>query len=141
MSKKITNLAVVANQPENPDENHKITRDEIALRVRSIRQELEKVKAEFEGGIFDAMTTGEPPRSLSCWEIREPDQLANYLNPVLKAQHDRGVDVHYEAIIAGYQIGMLAGVIFGDCPASTIDRFERGLVFATAAKGTKTETE
>ena len=105
------------------------------------------MKAQFDGAVFDTMTNDGSPRSLYGAEIREPDELVRYLNPTVEGKWKRFyeeeikskvaddfMDAFYEAIETGLQIGMLAGAIFADAPASTVDRFERGLAHATAAR-------
>jgi hypothetical protein len=164
MKKKTAKLTVVENQQsaadvkeektkeeDEADELSKLSRAEIRSRVHSIRQELEYMQAHFDGAIFDAMTNDGPPHSLYTDKaIREHYQLTDYLNPMLRAQYDRVMDrvgenplltLHSDIIQTAYQIGMLAGAIFADCPAAIIDRFERGLAFATGARSWQVKKE
>jgi hypothetical protein len=73
----------------------------------------------------------------------------NYLNPTVKGQYDRLQDapespseadllrLYYESIKTAFQIGMSPAPSFADCPKETLDHFERGLAFATVARGVK----
>jgi hypothetical protein len=78
MSQKKANLSVVQNQRSvdesktNPEEQRKkaeepfrLTRSEIAARVRIIRQQVETNKACYDGVIFETLTTHFGSKSLT----------------------------------------------------------------------------
>jgi hypothetical protein len=126
----------------------KITRQEIAERVRDIRRHFEALRERTAGAIFDVAVPG-MPRSLdniSDADERElhdmvaslnPEvtQLFDYLSELLEGKAgDKLFDCHYHSIELAFQIGMFAGIIFAcDSPAE-IDRAEKGLVVASAAR-------
>jgi len=127
-------------------ETLKLTRDEIATRVGQLRKELEAAKQRYDGALFDNFTDGIPP-SLDHVDVnREPHGAVYHLSPLLEAwvkqlQHgevksclsDDVFELFFFSTQTAYEFGMLAGVIYADCPTATIDRFERGLVTALAA--------
>jgi hypothetical protein len=131
------------------EESWKLTRSELTNRVRQIRRELEAAKERYDGALLDNFTDG-IPRSLDIGVNREPHAAVAYLCPSIEGRFDRlhrlqhnaivqklsddVGDLHYWSTEVAFQIGMLAGVIYADCPAATIDRFERGLVVAIAAR-------
>ena len=132
---------------EAENEQWKLTKAEIAKRVKDIRRELEAAKARYEGALLDNYTDG-IPRSLDIVDVnKEPYGAVDYLCPSLKGRLDRLQNETYEACLSddvgelyfwsteiAFQIGMLAGAIYADCPKETVDRFERGLAFALAAR-------
>ena len=127
-------------------ESRKLTRDEIAKRVREIRKELEAAKERYEGALFDNYTGG-IPRSLDVVDVnREPYGAVQYISPWTEGclerlqngiVNDNDPDDVFEFFFfrteTAFQLGMLAGAIYADCPTTTIDRFERGLVTALSA--------
>jgi len=94
--------------------------------------------------MFDILTEGATPRSMDTeTAIREPYQLVNLLCPALEECFRRvGEDCNDNAVgylqftgmEVGFQIGLLAGLIFADADAQEIDRAVRGLVHASVAR-------
>ena len=131
---------------EAEEESWKLSRDEIASRVRQLRRELEAAKERYDGALLDNFTDG-IPRSLDHVNVnREPFGTVYLFSPKLEAMVDRlqknepisclsddVFELFFWGTDTAYQIGMLAGAIYADCPAATIDRFERGLVVSLAA--------
>jgi len=128
------------------EEKLKLTRHEIARRVRQLRKELEAAKQRYDGALFDNFTDGSPP-SLDIVNVnREPYGAVYHLSPLLEArveqlQHgelksslsDDIFELFFFSTTTAYEFGMLAGAIYADCPTATIDRFERGLMTALGA--------
>jgi hypothetical protein len=122
------------------------SREEIANCVRELRKELEAAKARYDGALFDNYTDG-IPRSLDYMDInRAPFGAVYFISPKLKAMveglqknkpirclSDDVFELFFWGTDTAYQIGMLAGAIYADCPTATIDRFERGLIVSLAA--------
>ena len=128
------------------EESWKLTRTEIAERVHVIRCELEAAKIRYDGALFDNYTDG-IPLSLDIVGVnKEPYGAVSYVAPSIKGRFDRLQDagtknvsddvgeLYFWGTEVAFSIGMLAGAIYADCPTATIDRFERGLAFAIAAR-------
>ena len=127
-------------------EKLKLTRDEIAMRVSQLRKELEAAKQRYDAALFDNFTDGIPPSLDHVGVNREPYGAVYHLSPLLEAwveqlQHgevksclsDDVFELFFFSTTTAYEFGMLAGAIYADCPTTTIDRFERGLVTALTA--------
>ena len=124
----------------------KLSRTEIAARVRVLRKELEAAKQRYDGALFDNFTNG-IPQSLDIMNVnREPHGAVYYLSPFLErmvkdlqeGKHfsclsNDVFELYYWSTQTAVAFGMLAGAIYADCPTATIDRFERGLVTSLAA--------
>jgi hypothetical protein len=128
------------------EESLKLSRDAIASRVRQLRKELETAKRRYDGALFDSFSDGIPASLDVADDNRQPHGAVYYVSPLLEAtveqlQHgnvrsclsDDVFELFFFSTQTAYAIGMLAGVIYADCPTSTIDRFERGLATALAA--------
>jgi hypothetical protein len=128
------------------EEKLKLTRDEIATRLRRLRKELEAAKQRYDGALFDNFTDGIPPSLDHVGVNREPFGAVYHLSPLLEAWveqlqngkvksclSDDVFELFFFSTQTAYEIGMLAGAIYMDSPTATIDRFERGLVTALAA--------
>ncbi len=153
MPRKNTNLKLVTEEErakvvrKKEEESWKLTRIELTNRVRQIRRELEAAKERYDGALLDNFTD-DMPRSLDVAGVnREPHAAVAYLCPSIEGRFERlqhnvigqhlsddAGDLHYWSTEVAFQIGMLAGAIYADCPATTIDRFERGLIVAIAAR-------
>jgi hypothetical protein len=128
---------------QTDQDSWKVSRAEIAKRVRVIRRELEAAKARYDGALMDNYCDG-IPASLDIMDVNKaPYGAVDYLFPWLKGRFGRltngiavsdlrtdAADLYFWSTEAAFQIGMLAGAIYSDCPKATIDRFERALVFA-----------
>jgi hypothetical protein len=79
-------------------------------------------------------------------ELGQPFAIMDHQREVLRLAFDNSGRLPWDTIlyscikksgkttVNGAQIGMLAGAIFADSPKETLDRVERGLAFATAAR-------
>jgi len=134
-------------QPEVAAKNYKITRSEIAGRVRNIRQQFEMIRDAYQGTLFDIACEGVgPPQSLYFGNIKLPDELTRLLNPevdtlyqeFMNAPEHLGWDdthrLYSYATETAFQIGVFFGVIMTDDSPAAIDKAEKGLAYATAAK-------
>ncbi len=143
---KVSILAVKEPEPAPKKDLNEwlLSPKEIAKRVATIREDLEAARDRYRGTMFDILTEGAEPRSLNTeTEIREPWGLVNFLCPALEECYKRAIDgdtedslsnLEYVGTEVGFQIGMLAGLIFADCDPREIDRAECGLIHASAAR-------
>jgi hypothetical protein len=150
-AKKESDKAAEKEERWAEEQKWKLSAEEITKRVRVIRRELEAARARYEGTMFDILTEGSEPRSMSTDEgIREPYELANFLRPALEGYYERSrgpvsdedsvAFLQYEGIEAGFQIGILAGFIFAGADVREIDRAERGLIHASMARERRVKT-
>lgn len=126
----------------------RITREEAARRVAALRTELESYRAQIEALPFDIPVDDMPdcldetPRK---WLVDLVEDLAPVVEGLFKrcdtvAEQCGAYEViDYNAELfslkmrtaeTGYCVGVLAGVMFSGASKETIDRFERGLLFA-----------
>ena len=136
------------NRPWNQmEETSKMTSDEARNKVALIREHLEAYKIAFEGMPFNLGGIDNLPCSMNVVpnlleidlvEILSP-RVRNYFKMIDKFCEDHGTHRHIDfqsklfdfkmaATQTGFEIGVLAGVIFADCSEKIVDRFERGLV-------------
>ncbi len=131
------------------EEKWRITPREICQRVRVLRDELESYRAQLEGAPFDIPCGDyETPRSLEH-ERKYTVTLVEEFNPIVgkllemidsyAKEHGTHEFLDFQSKLftlksqsaeTGFQIGVLAGVIFAGCPKEVVDRFERGLMFS-----------
>ena len=141
-----------SNRWNEAEERLKITRQEAGRRVSALRKELESYQAQIESLPF-CIASGNmgPPLALDCTDRKYTLQLVEELNPLVNGYVDmidtynqeHGTDDGFDfqskllalethAAETGFEIGVLAGVIFSGASKHTIDRFERGLAFVLA---------
>ena len=122
---------------------------EITKRVRALRAELEFYREQIEGVPFD-IACGDfcSPTSLE-YERQYTVALVEDFNPLVKGYFemidnfakDHGChelldfnsklfSLKLHSAETGFQIGLLAGVIFAGCSKEQVDKFERGLAFS-----------
>ena len=159
MVKKISQLSVVDSDTaekarleaekarlEKEVEDTKLTRDEIRERVRTIRDELQATKQQYDAAVFDVVGI-EMPRSLDrARNRRDPYLMVEDLNPLMDLYYRRCEAVLDDALESefgnlkwvgqetAFQIGIFAGFIFSGASEAEIDRLEKALVLATAAR-------
>ena len=164
--KKKTNLKVVERQETEAEkqarikrqqeedapwdkayEGWKITPQEAANRVRSLRAELEYHCRQVEAMNF-GITCDDMPYCLDWTKRKYTYELVDALNPFVDGilemideyakQHgchefldfqSHLFDMKSQAAETAFRIGVLAGVIFAGRPKDEVDRFERGLAF------------
>ena len=122
------------------------TPEQIAAVVKDIRHELEQARQRYDGAMFDAVADA-IPRSMDVGDKKEIYQLVEALNPCLEGFHirvekalghcletdDLG-NMHWQGHEYAFQLGMFAGFIFAGASDKELDRLERALVHATAAR-------
>jgi hypothetical protein len=154
-----TNLKIVQTDKENlgqrwekAEEEWKITSQEARHRVHVVRDELESYRDQIEALPFDILVDDTP----YCLDIKRKDaveiieeftpfvrgifeKIDDFVKELLPREH-QSLDfnaklfmLERQAIESGFQVGVLAGVIFAGCPKEQIDKFERGLAFAIAS--------
>lgn len=147
-----TNLKLVQQQGEETkrrkqeEEGWRLTRAEVAARVREIRSHLEDVSDRLAGLHFDILNSDEPP-SIDYVDEPMPCELAERLNPCLTGYYDRVYnrlpdegcrddvgELKLSMAETAFAIGVLAGAIFHGASGREIDRLERGLVHATVSR-------
>jgi hypothetical protein len=125
----------------------RITPQEAANRVRSLRAELEYHCSQVEAMNF-GITCDEIPYCLDWTKRKYSYELVDALNPFVDGilemidayakQHgchefldfqSKLFDMKSQAAETAFRIGVLAGVIFAGRPKEEVDRFERGLAF------------
>lgn len=136
---------------EKEQKQWRITREEAGRRVAALRAELESNRDQVEAVPFD-IPSGEAcePACLDGISRKHTVELVAALNPTIDGFFSRCDEVakqcgarevidDYNSQLfnlkmctaeTGYQIGVLAGVIFSGASKETVDRFERGLLFA-----------
>jgi hypothetical protein len=134
---------------EKAENEWRIGASEARDRVRNLRAELERYREQLEGVPFDIADGESGEESLDRYERKYPAQLAEEINPLIGGLF-RAIDAFAEkhgthefldfnaklfelkcqTAETGFQIGVLAGVIFAGSPKEVIDRFERGLGFS-----------
>jgi hypothetical protein len=125
------------------EESWKLTRIEVASRVRNVRLELETFRTRLEGMPFDVVTD-DTPRSVDYVNGSWPIDLAETLSPCVKgrfdwiyeriSEKDELFNLKSETAETAFQVGVLAGAIFAGCSDREIDRLERGLIHATVSR-------
>ena len=120
------------------EESWRLTRSQIAARVRGIRAELESIRAQLEGMPFNVATDDTSPAA--SWPI----DLTEMLNPCVKgrldwlyeriSEKDELFNLISETAETAYQIGVLAGPMFSGASDREIDRLERGLIHAIVSR-------
>ena len=142
-----TKYAAERDRWDKAYEGWKITPQEAANRVRSLRAELEYHCSQVEAMNF-GITCDDMPYCLDWTKRKYTYQLVDALNPFVDGilemideyakQHgcheyldfqSHLFDMKSQAAEIGFRIGVLAGVIFAGCSKDQVDRFERGLAF------------
>ena len=138
-------------QREREEEQLKLTRAEIRLRVKEIRAHLEEFSTITAGLHFDIIQPEEPYSLQSREDNMESSALAERLIPLIgrcynclqKHLYDTSewdlVDgvlgpMKWALADTSFAIGVLAGAIFTSADPRQIDRLERGLCHAIAAR-------
>jgi hypothetical protein len=138
-------------QREPEDEKFKLTRAEIRLRVKEIRAHLEEFSTITAGLHFDIIQPEEPYSLQSREDNMESSALAERLIPLIERRYKclqkhlydtsewdfaEGVlgPMKWALADASFAIGVLAGAIFTTADPQQIDRLERGLCHAIAAR-------
>ena len=131
-----------------------ITNREMRQRSKALRAELELYREQIEAIPFDIASGGDcPPYCLDTNTRRHVFQLVEDLNPIVEGlfhlindfaeKHGTHKYLDFEsrldtlkdeAATTGFQIGVLAGIIFSGQPKDTVDKFERGLAFAMSSR-------
>lgn len=125
-------------------ETWRITRQEAAVRVRSLRTELQSYRDQIDAVPFDILADSIPrclDHSKRKWAINVMEEF----NPLIKRLYDRCdeagknieemdfnaqlFDLKTEVAETAFSIGVLAGALFAGASSETVDRFERGLLY------------
>ncbi len=119
---------------------------QIAAKVKDIRHELEQARNRYDGAVFDAVGDS-MPCSMDTADKRETWDLVEDLNPCLVGFYNRCTNIlgncgeaddvgslRWQGMHYAFQLGMFAGFIFSGASEKEIDRLERALVHATAAR-------
>lgn len=137
------------NRWEKAEKEWRLSAHQMCQRVLALRHELESYGAQLEGAPFDIPCGDyETPMSLDR-ERKYIVNLVEQFNPIVENILDmidsyaekHGTHEHLDfqsklfmlksqSAQSGFQIGVLAGVIFSGAPKEVVDRFERGLMFA-----------
>jgi len=138
---------------ERAREGWNISRRELRQRVRSLRDELESYHAQIQAVPFD-IPTGDfnIPDCLDGEKRKYHVELIEDFNPFIKGifemidtvakEHGCNEAIDFNAKLfslksecarTGFQIGVLAGVIFAAGSKDQVDKFERGLTFALSS--------
>lgn len=145
-----TNLKLVEQGEEEKrrqEETWKLTRDEVAGRVRETRKYLEEFADRLSGLQFDVLNR-DCPASLDCVDPTHPYQLAERLCPSIAGRFDRVdeqlpdtecrddlMELKMTLAEVAFAIGVFAGSLFsGLASQREIDRLERGLVWAITSR-------
>jgi len=134
---------------EEAEKRWRITPHEAGQRIRVLRRELESYQAQIEGVPF-GIASGSmfTPLSLDGADRKYTLELVEDFNPLVNGfmemidayakEHgthegfdfqSKLFDLKMQAAETGFEIGVLAGVIFSGASKETVDRFERGMIF------------
>jgi hypothetical protein len=138
---------------EEAEHEMRITRQEMCQRVRVLRDELESYRAQLEAVPFD-LPNDEIPCVLDHNRRKYTVNLVEEFNPIVEKllemidsyakQHGTHEFLDFQSKLftlksqsaeTGFQIGVLAGVIFAGCSKEIVDKFERGLMFSVESNG------
>ena len=131
---------------EQEEDSWRLSRAEITVRARAVRAELEAVRARLEALTFDA-ESDDIPHSLDKGDRRYVIAIVEDFDPFIQGHfkrvenlvgnnrvHDDLSNLRWQTAETAFQIGILQGAILAGCSDREIDRLERGLIHATAAK-------
>ena|SRR5687767_12649310 len=143
--KKTSNLKIVQQQTAESkklEESWKLTRTEIAARAHALRLQLEAFRSQLEGVTFDIVTSQIPQSTETSSEkpdvINLVDDFDSYIKgraeQMRESEHDEQFNLRMDTAETAFQIGVMWGAMATGASDREIDRLERGLIHATAAK-------
>ncbi len=123
------------------EENWKLTVAEARARVSALRHELETYRDQIDAAAVDILSGEMTPQSIDG-ERRWAVDVIQDVNPAVKGHLKRCRDQSLAGdafqLMAStgetaFMVGTLWGAIVGGCSKETIDRLERGFVYALCA--------
>lgn len=142
-------LKLMVQESKNGDRTPQaLTLDQVAGRVREVCRYLEEFSERLAALQFDVLNR-DFPASLDCIESVPPHELAERLCPEITSCFDRLRDrledgaeddlmrLRESLAEIAFAVGVLAGSVFQGADPKEIDRLEKGLVKAVAARNSE----